>query len=175
LVALLRPLSDGAAPRTPRGGSAGTPRAPVRRRGARIVARLHLASASDALGGASGRKRRFHCCSSMTPERPAPAASAPPPYFEGLVDLELHLLDIERLLHVVEGADAHRFDRRLDGPERGHQNDRVRCLQRLRRAGSRDSQGVQRLCQKEDMKSLTDFKIVIPGLQQPAGAPPTAP
>ena len=42
---------------------------------------------------------------------------------EGLLDLELHLLDLERLLHVVEGADLHRLDRRVHRAERRHQDD----------------------------------------------------
>ena len=53
---------------------------------------------------------------------------------EGLLDLELHLLDLERLLHVVEGADLHRLDRGVDRAERGHQDHRARRVQRLRRA-----------------------------------------
>ena len=53
---------------------------------------------------------------------------------EGLLDLELHLLDLERLLHVVEGADLHRLDRRVDRAERRHQDDRARRVQRLGRA-----------------------------------------
>ena len=53
---------------------------------------------------------------------------------DGLLDLELHLLDLERLLHVVEGADLHRLDRRVHRPEGGHQNHRRRRMQRLGRA-----------------------------------------
>ena len=51
---------------------------------------------------------------------------------EGLLDLELHLLDLERLLHVVEGADLHRLDRGVHGAERGHQDDRGRRLELTR-------------------------------------------
>ena len=51
-----------------------------------------------------------------------------------LLDLELHLLDLERLRHVVEGADPHRLDRRVHRPERRHQDHGRRGMQRLRRA-----------------------------------------
>ena len=54
-----------------------------------------------------------------------------PPVLDGLFDLELHLLDFERLLHVVEGADLHRLDRRVHRPEGGHQNHRRRRMERL--------------------------------------------
>ena len=54
-----------------------------------------------------------------------------PPHLEGLVDLELHLLDFKRLLHVVEGADLHRLDCRLHRPEGGHQDHGDRGLERL--------------------------------------------
>ena len=50
---------------------------------------------------------------------------------DGLLDLELHLLDLERLLHVVEGADLHRLDRRVHRAERGHQDHRRRRMERL--------------------------------------------
>ena len=53
---------------------------------------------------------------------------------DGLLDLELHLLDLERLLHVVEGADLHRLDRRVHRAERRHQDHRRRRMQRLRGA-----------------------------------------
>ena len=53
---------------------------------------------------------------------------------ERLRDLDLHLLDLERLRHVVEGADLHRLDGRLDRAERGHQDDRRRRVQRPRGA-----------------------------------------
>ena len=36
-----------------------------------------------------------------------------PAHLERLLDLDLHLLDLERLLHVVEGAGLHRLDRRV--------------------------------------------------------------
>ena len=50
---------------------------------------------------------------------------------DGLVDLELHLLDLERLLHVVERADLHRLDRGVHGAERGHQDHVGGRVQRL--------------------------------------------
>ena len=53
------------------------------------------------------------------------------PKFESLLDLQLHLLDLERLLDVVEGADFHRLDGRAHRAERGHQDDRRRRMQRL--------------------------------------------
>ena len=56
---------------------------------------------------------------------------AHPARLERLLDLHLHLLDFERLLHVVEGADLHGLDRRADRPERRHQDDRRRRVQRL--------------------------------------------
>ena len=59
---------------------------------------------------------------------------AQPPVLDRLGDLELHLLDFERLLHVVEGADFHRLDRRMDRAEGGHQDDRRIGLKRLGRA-----------------------------------------
>ena len=52
-------------------------------------------------------------------------------HLERLGDLDLHLLDFERLLHVVERARLHRFDRRGDRAECRHQDDRggrVQCL-----------------------------------------------
>ena len=51
-----------------------------------------------------------------------------------LLDLELHLLDLEGLLHVVERADLHRLDGRVHRPERRHEDDRRRRVQRLRGA-----------------------------------------
>ncbi len=45
------------------------------------------------------------------------------PVLQRLVDLDLHLLDLERLRHVVEGADAHRLDGGVDRAEGGHQDD----------------------------------------------------
>src|SRR5438034_6294121 len=59
---------------------------------------------------------------------------------DGLFDLELHLLDFERLLHVVECADLHRLDGGMDRTESGHQNDGGRRVQRLR--GPEDVQPV---------------------------------
>ena len=53
------------------------------------------------------------------------------PVLDRLLDLELHLLDLERLLHVVEGADLHRLDGGVDRSERRHQDDRGRRMQRL--------------------------------------------
>ena len=43
-------------------------------------------------------------------------------HLDRLVDLDLHLLDLERLLHVVERAGLHRLDGGLDRAERGHQD-----------------------------------------------------
>ena len=51
-----------------------------------------------------------------------------------LGDLELHLLDLERLLHVVERADLHRLDGGVDRAERRHQDHGGVRLQRLGRA-----------------------------------------
>ena len=56
---------------------------------------------------------------------------AEPLELERLFDLDLHLLDFERLLHVVEGAVLHRLDRGADRAERRHQDDRGRRMQRL--------------------------------------------
>ena len=53
---------------------------------------------------------------------------------ERLLDLDLHLLDFERLLHVVEGADLHRLDGGVDRSERGHQDHGGGRMQRARRA-----------------------------------------
>jgi hypothetical protein len=53
---------------------------------------------------------------------------------EGLLDLQLHLFDFERLLHVVERADLHRFDCGMHRSERGHQDDGAGRVQRLGRA-----------------------------------------
>ena len=53
------------------------------------------------------------------------------PVLERLVDLDLHLLDLERLGHVVEGADLHRLDGRVHRAERGHEDHRRLRLQRL--------------------------------------------
>ena len=57
-----------------------------------------------------------------------------PLHLERLLDLDFHLLDLERLLHVVEGADLHRLDRRVDVAECGHQDDGRRGVHRPRRA-----------------------------------------
>ncbi len=54
-------------------------------------------------------------------------------HLERLVDLDLHLLDFERLEHVVERADLHRFDRGVDRAERRHQDHGRRRVQRARR------------------------------------------
>ncbi len=59
---------------------------------------------------------------------------------DGLVDLELHLLDLERLLHVVEGADLHRLHRRVHRSERRHQDDGRGRVQRL--GGPQDVEAV---------------------------------
>ena len=40
------------------------------------------------------------------------------------LDRQQHGFRLERLGDVVEGADAHGFDGRVDAPERGHQDDR---------------------------------------------------
>ena len=56
------------------------------------------------------------------------------PHFERLLDLDLHLLDLERLLHVVEGADLHRLDGGVHRSERRHQDHGRRRMQRARRA-----------------------------------------
>jgi hypothetical protein len=53
---------------------------------------------------------------------------------DGLFDLELHLLDLEGLLHVVESPDLHRLDRRVDRSERRHEDHGRRGMQRLGRA-----------------------------------------
>ena len=50
---------------------------------------------------------------------------------DGLLDLELHLLDFERLLDVVEGADLHRLDRGVHRAERRHEDHGRRRMQRL--------------------------------------------
>ena len=44
--------------------------------------------------------------------------------FAGPVGQQLQLLQIHRLLHVVEGAELDRLDRALDGAVRGHDDDR---------------------------------------------------
>ena len=59
---------------------------------------------------------------------------AQPFQLERLVDLDLHLLDLERLLHVVEGAVLHRLDRGVDRSERGHQDERRGRMESLGRA-----------------------------------------
>ena len=59
---------------------------------------------------------------------------AHPAHLERLLDLHFHLFDLERLLHVVERADLHRFDGRVDRAERRHQDDRGRRVQGLGRA-----------------------------------------
>ena len=56
------------------------------------------------------------------------------PHLERLLDLHFHLFDLERLLHVVERADLHRFDGGMHRSERGHQDDGGRRVQRLGRA-----------------------------------------
>ena len=56
------------------------------------------------------------------------------PEFQRLLDLDLHLLDLERLLHVVEGAVLHGLDRGAHGSERRHQDDGCRGMQRFGRA-----------------------------------------
>ena len=50
---------------------------------------------------------------------------------ERLLDLDFHLLELERLLHVVERAVLHRLDGGRHRSERGHQDHRRRRVQRL--------------------------------------------
>ncbi len=52
------------------------------------------------------------------------------PHLERFLDLDLHLLDLERLLNVVERADLHRLDGGGHRPERRHQNHGRRRVQR---------------------------------------------
>ena len=59
---------------------------------------------------------------------------AHPAHLERLLDLDFHLFDLERLLHVVERADLHRLDGRVHGAERRHQDDGRRGVQGLGRA-----------------------------------------
>jgi len=54
-------------------------------------------------------------------------------HLERLLDLDLHLLDLEWLLHVVEGADLHRLDCGVHRSERGHQDHGGRRMHRARR------------------------------------------
>ncbi len=58
---------------------------------------------------------------------------AHPPHLERLLDLHFHLFDLERLLHVVERADLHRFNGCVHRTERRHQDDRGRGVQGLGR------------------------------------------
>ena len=52
---------------------------------------------------------------------------------ERLGDLDLHLLDLERLLDVIEGAGLHRLHGRGDRAEGRHQDHGAVGVQRLRR------------------------------------------
>ena len=56
---------------------------------------------------------------------------AQPLQLERLLDLDFHLLELERLLHVVERAKLHRLDGGRHRAERGHQDHRRRGMQRL--------------------------------------------
>src|SRR6185436_10725154 len=49
------------------------------------------------------------------------------------LDLDLHLLDLERLLDVVERPVLHRLDGGVDRTERGHQDDGGGRMKRARR------------------------------------------
>src|SRR5262245_20480997 len=53
---------------------------------------------------------------------------------ERFLNLDLHLLDFERLLHVVEGPGLHGFDGGGDRSERSHQNYGGGGMERTRRA-----------------------------------------
>src|SRR5689334_5227225 len=55
-----------------------------------------------------------------------------PPHLERLLDLDLHLLDLEGLLHVVERARLDGLDGGGYGAERGHEDDGGRGMQLLR-------------------------------------------
>jgi hypothetical protein len=54
-----------------------------------------------------------------------------PPHLERLLDLDLHLLDLEGLLHVVERAGLDGLDGGGHGAERGHEDDGGRGMQLL--------------------------------------------
>ena len=56
------------------------------------------------------------------------------PHLERLVDLDLHLLDFERLLDVIERPALHGFDGGGDGAKGGHQDDSRGRVQRTSRA-----------------------------------------
>ena len=47
------------------------------------------------------------------------------PPFGGRADAHQQLVAEERLLHEVDGAELHRFDRRVDGAEAGHHDERA--------------------------------------------------
>ena len=104
-------------------------------------------------------------------------------HFQRLLDLDLHLLDLERLLHVVEGAGLHRLDRGVDRAERGHQDHRGGRVHRPRRAqhvhavaaahlevAQHDVEVavVQTLDRGVAVRRLLDF---VPGVGQPADQP----
>jgi hypothetical protein len=98
-----------------------------------------------------------------------------------LVDLDLHLLDLERLRHVVEGADAHRLDGGVDRAERSHQDDRRVRMQRLGRAQHVEAVRPAHLeIAEHDVEralvqlldggvAVRGFVDVVTGLGQPAG------
>src|SRR4029434_480067 len=54
-----------------------------------------------------------------------------PPHLERLLDLDLHLLDLEGLLNVVERAGLDGLDGGRDGAERSHEDDGGRRMQLL--------------------------------------------
>ena len=86
-----------------------------------------------------------------------------------LVDLDLHLLDFERLLHVVEGAVLHRLDGGVDRPERGHQDERRGRVQRFRRAQHVEPVGAAHLQIADDdievaFVQLFDRGVAVAGL-----------
>jgi hypothetical protein len=103
------------------------------------------------------------------------------PVLERLLDLDLHLLDFERLRHVVERADAHRFDGGVHRSERGHQDDHGVGVERLRRAQHVETVGAAHLeVAQHDVErplvQLLDGGVavrrlfdVVPGLGEAAG------
>ena len=62
-----------------------------------------------------------------------------PAELESLLDLELHLLDFERLLDVVERTDLHRLDGGVHRAERRHEDHGRRRVQRLGRLEDLDA------------------------------------
>ena len=104
-------------------------------------------------------------------------------HFERLLDLDLHLLDFERLLHVVEGADLHRLDGGVHRAERRHQDDGRRRMQRARRAQHVHAVAAAHLeVAQHDVEvavvqpldggvAVRRFFDFVPGFRQPAGEP----